>query len=404
MFPAPPPWSKHIISIGVTGTNGKTTTTTYLARALETLHSPVLRVTTLGSFLGQEKLDVEANYDGFIVAMERALAAGTKYAALECTSEALAAGFAKAWPLSMGVFTNLTRDHLDSHGTPEHYLASKAQLFVHLPEGGTAILNGYDPASELLAEVLPNGVQRISYGLPSRLSGQSAQPQVDVWGTDTAVSWDGTRVKFRAPKWFGEHERMLHVQAIGDVYIENALAALAAAVQAGASVDAALRAIEQTPSVSGRFEVIGTGPRAVIDYGHSPDAIERTLRTARALCKGKLVIVFGAGGGRDKGKRAPMGQAARGADEIILTSDNPRMEDPAAIAAAIRQGIGKHKKVSVILDREQAIQKACTNLAAEDVVIVAGRGPETHQVLAEGPRNLVDADVVRRALGLQESE
>lgn len=400
MFPAPPPWSKHIVSIGVTGTNGKTTTTTYLARALETLHSPVLRVTTMGSFLGQEKLDVEADYDGFIKAMERALEAGAKYAALECTSEALAAGFAKAWPLSLGVFTNLTRDHFDSHGTPEHYLASKAQLFVHLPEGGAAILNGYDPASELLTEVLPQGVQRISYGLPSRWTGQSAPPHVDVWGTDAVVSWDGTRVKLRAPKWFGENERTLHVQAIGDVYIENALAALAAAVRAGAPVDAALHAIEQAPSVPGRFEVIGTGPRAVIDYGHSPDAIERTLRTARSLCTGKVVIVFGAGGGRDKGKRGPMGQAARSADEIILTSDNPRMEDPAAIVAAIRQGIGHHRHVVVNLDREAAIRSACKNLAAEDVVVVAGRGPETHQVLAEGRRKLADADVVRQVLGL----
>ena len=403
MFPPPPPWSQHIVSLGVTGTNGKTTTTTYLAHALETLHTPVLRVTTMGSFLGREKLSVEANYDGFITAMKSALEAGAKYAALECTSEALAAGFAKAWPISMGVFTNLTRDHLDSHGSAEHYLASKAQLFVHLPPAGSAIVNGYDPASALLAEIIPNGVQVVSYGVSSRLSGQPAALPVDISASEIVVSYEGTQANLRAAKWFGEEERRLRLQAVGDMYVENALAALAAAIQMGARFDDALCAIEQTPPVPGRFEVVGTGPRAVIDYGHSPDAIERTLRTARALCRGKLVIVFGAGGGRDKGKRASMGAAARGADEIVLTSDNPRMEDPAAITQAIRQGLGTHRHVSIELDRERAIRTICEKLAADDVVVVAGRGPETHQILADGPRNLVDADVVRQAFGLMSS-
>lgn len=402
MFPPPPPWSQHIVSLGVTGTNGKTTTTTYLARALETLHTPVLRVTTMGSFLGREKLSVEANYDGFLEAMKSALEAGAKYAALECTSEALAAGFAKAWPLSMGVFTNLTRDHLDSHGSAEHYLASKAQLFVHLPPAGAAIINGYDPASALLAEVIPHGVQLISYGVPSRWSGEST-PTVDISASDIMVSYEGTVAKLRGVELFGEEERMLRLRAVGDVYVENALAALAAAVQMGVRVDDALSAIAQTPPVPGRFEVLGTGPRAVIDYGHSPDAIERTLRTARALCRGKLVIVFGAGGGRDKGKRGAMGAAARGADEIVLTSDNPRMEDPAAITRAIRQGIGAHRHVSIELDREIAIRRACENLAVDDVVVVAGRGPEAQQIWADGPRNLVDADVVRQVWGLKDN-
>ena len=399
MFPPPPSWSRSLFSVGVTGTNGKTTTTTYLARALECLRSPVLRVTTVGSFLGQRILDVEPNYDGFIQSMQWALDAGATMAALECTSEALGAGFAKAWPISMGVFTNLSRDHFDAHGSAEHYLASKAQLFVFLPPGGTAILNAYDPASALLLDVLPAGVRVISYGLPSRSSGPPVFI-VDIAAERVDVGWDGTRVKFRPSAYLAGFGGEMHLRAIGEVYAENALAALAAAIAAGVSVVDAVRAIETTPVVPGRFEVLGTGPRAVVDYGHSPDALERTLTTARSLCKGKLVVIFGAGGGRDRGKREGMGRAARIADEIVLTSDNPRHEDAADIAAEIRRGIGDHSAVTVILDREQAILKMLARADCNDVVVIAGRGPETQQIFASGMRRLVDAEVVRHALGL----
>ncbi len=399
MFPPPPSWSRRLLSVGVTGTNGKTTTTTYLARALECIHSPVVRVTTVGSFLGQRILDVEPNYDGFLESMQWALDAGATMAALECTSEALGAGFAKAWPISIGVFTNLTRDHLDAHGSAEHYLASKAQLFVFLPAGGAAILNAYDPASVLLLDVVPAGVRVITYGLPSRSSGPPVL-DVDIAAERVDVGWDGTRVKFRPSAWLGGFDGEMHLRAIGEVYAENALAALGAAIAAGVSVKDAVHAIETTPRVPGRFEVLGTGPRCVVDYGHSPDALERTLRTARSLCTGNLAVIFGAGGGRDKGKREAMGRAAKIADKIVLTSDNPRHEDPANIAAEIRRGIGDHPGVTVILDREKAIWSTIEQVQSADVVVIAGRGPETQQVFAAGVRRLVDAEVVRCVLGL----
>lgn len=397
MFPPPPPWSRQIFSVGVTGTNGKTTTTTYLAAALARLQTPVLRVTTVGSFLGRQELDVTADYSGFVTAMHQALAAGSQRAVLECTSEALAAGFAKAWPISMGVFTNLTRDHLDSHGSLEHYLASKAQLFLHLPPGGTAILNAYDPASALLAEIIPAGVQVVGYGLPSRGKGSAHMP-VDISADDVSVNWHGTTLRLRLSERWKGFDREIHLQAIGEVYAENALGALAAALEVGVSPDDAVDAIEMAPPVSGRFEVFGTGPFVVVDYGHSPDALTRTLATARSLCKGRLWVVFGAGGGRDRGKREGMGQAARVADEVILTSDNPRHEDPAMIAAEIRRGLGNHAFVRVILDREQAITTAVGGARVDDVVVIAGRGPETHQSWGSSVRPLVDADVVRHLL------
>ncbi len=399
MFPPPPPWSSRIRTVGVTGTNGKTTTTTFLAAALAWQSKPALRVTTLGAFLDDEPLPFPATHDIFLEAMRRALDAGASFAAVEATSEALALGFAKAWPLSIGVFTNLTRDHLDAHGSPEHYLASKAQLFVHLPAGGAAILNAWDPASALLAEIVPPGVRIVGYGAPS--SGRAPGPPVlpaDLVAEVITVGWDGTRARLSSSPRYRGMPTEIQVRVIGEVYIENALAALAAAIEAGVSPADAAEAIALVPAPPGRFQVLGDGPRAVIDYAHSPDALARTLAAARGLTAGRLVVVFGAGGDRDRGKRASMGEAARRADRVVLTSDNPRSEDPLTIAAEIRRGLLDHPDVRVITDRAEAIHFALSGARPSDVVVVAGRGPETEQVFASGKRRLVDAEVAAEAL------
>jgi len=397
-FPPPPSWAREIFTVGVTGTNGKTTTTRFIAAALARLGAPALRVTTVGTFLGEERLDLPATYDGFLAAMERARDAGARCAAIELTSEALALGFAKAWPVSIGVFTNLTRDHLDAHGSAEHYLASKAQLFVHLLQGGAAILNGYDPASALLAEVIPAGVRVLHYGVASRAEGPPTGA-LDFAAEEVQLGWEGTRVRLGGTAWGVPLE--MRLRAIGEVYAEDALAALGAAVVAGVPLAEAAEAIALAAPPEGRFQVIGEGPRAVVDYAHSPDALARTLAAARRLCAGRLTVVFGAGGDRDKGKRASMGESARGADRIILTSDNPRREDPARIAEAIRAGIGVHPDVRIVLDRRKAIFTAFEGAQAADVVVIAGRGPETEQVFARGKKRLVDAEVAAEALSNQ---
>src|SRR4029453_16526048 len=154
-------WSSALFTVGVTGTNGKTSTTSMIAAALALLGRPVAKATTLGFFLDDEALDVSAHHAGFIATMRRCLDAGGRYAAVEFTSEALALGAARSWPGRGGVFTNLSHDHLDAHQSPEHYLASKAQLFMTLPAGGAAILNGCDANAALLEDVLPMGVERI---------------------------------------------------------------------------------------------------------------------------------------------------------------------------------------------------------------------------------------------------
>lgn len=391
--PAPPPFASAIATIGVTGTNGKTTTTAWIAAALRRLGGPVLRATTVGHFIDDERLELEKTYDGFVGAMRTLFDRGGRRAAIELTSEALAAGFARAWPCRVGVFTNLTHDHLDAHGSPEHYLASKAQLFVSLPAGGTAVLNAADPTWELLREVVPAGVEHRSYAVPAR---GAPQGEPDLVARSVDVSWSGTRVTLDARD--ASLPRSLSVRAVGDVFAENALAALLGAVAAGVPAEDAADAIASAPPPPGRFEVVHEGPWIVVDYAHSPDALARTVATARALAAGaKLFVVFGAGGKRDKAKRAPMGEAARPADVVVLTSDNPRDEDPADIARAIAQGLVGHAGVRTELDRRAAIAGAVREARADDVILIAGKGHETEQAIAGETRHFSDVEIVREA-------
>lgn len=353
-----------MLTVGVTGTNGKTTTTTFIAAALARVARPVARITTLGFFLDDTEIELPASHEGAVELARRAKKQGGKYAAVEYTSEALARGYAAFWRADIAVFTNLTHDHLDAHKEPEHYLASKAQLFMHLPRGGTAVLNGCDPSSALIAEVIPEGVTIETYGVASR---GPAVMETKHFHDEVRVDWSGTIV--------GD----VRTRAIGDVFAENALAAYVAALAAGVPRPDALEAIAAAPPPIGRFEVIAEHPHVVVDYAHTPDALARTLRTARGLCGGKLWVVFGAGGRRDPNKRRPMGEAASVADHVVLTTDNPRDEDPRAIAAAVRAGITSD--VIEEPDRARAIERAIERAAANDVVVIAGKGHERTQTI-----------------------
>jgi UDP-N-acetylmuramoyl-L-alanyl-D-glutamate--2,6-diaminopimelate ligase len=415
-LPAPPEWSRRLLSVGVTGTNGKTSTTALIASALRQLAAPVPRVTTVGAYLDEELLDLPQDYAGFLAAMRAGLERGARFAALELTSEALALGFARAWPCQIGVFTNLTHDHLDAHGSPEHYLASKAQLFVQLPPGGSAVLNAFDPASELLREVVPQGVRLVRYGASSRAPTAAAAARepmppeqlpsgIELRAKRIELGWQGTRIELDPTGELGaslarEGVHTLTLQAIGHVYAENALAALGAALCAGVPARLAATGLGVAPRLAGRFEPVAERPYVVVDYAHSPDALERTLGAARELCRGRLWVVFGAGGNRDQAKRPLMGQAASLADRVVLTSDNPRDEDPGEIAAAVRAGIAAGIDVALELDRARAIRVAVLGAAADDVVVVAGKGHETTQESHGERRAFSDRRVVRAALGL----
>jgi UDP-N-acetylmuramoyl-L-alanyl-D-glutamate--2,6-diaminopimelate ligase len=377
--PAPPAWAASLLSVGVTGTNGKTSTTSFISSLLGLIARPVACVTTLGCFLDEERLDVPGHYAGFLQTLERCWRSGGRYAALELTSEALALGFAKAWPCRIGVFTNLSPDHSDAHGTVEHYLASKAQLFMSLPAGGTAVLNARDEAARLLCDVLGPKVDVIRYGVASR---GPVWASVDLAVEELELSWSGTRATLAPSARFPGLPRKLELKAIGEIFVENALAALGAALAAAVPAELAVARLAELAAPPGRFQLVRTRPYVVVDYAHTPDALLRTLATARALCSGELSVVFGAGGDRDKAKRPLLGAAARAADQIVLTSDNPRSEDPLTIMAAVAAGIGPHRDLIREPDRAAAIRLAIGRAGPDDVVLIAGKGHELLQVVA----------------------
>lgn len=399
-FPRAPEFAAQIATAGVTGTNGKTTTVTWLAAALGSIDPAAAQITTVGSWVGTQAFGRAEDHDRFIEILRACHAEGGRHAAIELTSAALGAGFARAWPCRVGVFTNLTLDHLELHGSSEHYLASKAQLFMSLPAGGSAVLNACDPASSLLAEVIPDGVRRHAYAVPSRGPAVMAASLV---ATAVQTSLDGTRVSVEPRGLPGEWPTELSLSAIGETYAENALAAWLGAVALGVPPEAAARAISGSPPPPGRFELLSREPAAVVDYAHTPDALRRVLATARSVCSGTVHLVFGVGGGPTQSKRKPLGEAAALADRITLTADNPRDEDPAALAGELLSALGDHAEVGIELDRQLAIESALEAARPEDLVLVAGKGHEAEQVVGGARRRFSDREVVlewtrRRAL------
>jgi len=357
---------------------------------LGTPSAPAGYTTTLGTYLGERRLDLPHSYSGMLDGMRACLAHGGRHVVLEITSETLARGFARLWPCDLGVFTNLSHDHLDAHGSFEHYFASKAQLFHTLPSGAHAVVNGNDEVAPVLAEVLPPEVKLVTYGMRSR---PCALP-VDVVGHEPALSWGGTEFDVALPT--GESLRLM-VPTIGEVFAENALAALTAAVASGVEPALAAERLQRCRGIPGRFECVVETPRVVVDYAHSPDALQRTLETARKLCSGTLVVVFGAGGGRDRQKRPLMGRAAELADRIFVTTDNPRREEPARIAGEIMDGIEARDKVRLVLDRSEAIDQAIADASEGDVVVIAGKGHETGQIIGDTVTPFSDRDEARRS-------
>ena len=371
-------------TVGVTGTNGKTTTTSMIAE----IAAPAARVTTLGAWVADERIVGENLAHEFLLAVERAALRGVSAIAVEMTSKALAAGIARTWRPEIGVFTNLTRDHLDMHGSPEAYLAAKAQIVIALPPGGTAVLNGDDPASALLAELVPPEVRVLRFSLSDRTC--------DLVAEHVAVSPAGTRIRL-APNALGLGELALRV--VGGVHAQNALAAALAAHALGHAGTAIADGLARFAGVPGRFEVVAHRPLTVVDYAHTPDGLTGTLATARTLVpRGRIVCVFGCGGNRDRGKRPEMGAIAdAAADLVVLTSDNPRREDPRAIADEIRAGAAPRARWIVELDRARAIERAIAEAGADDIVVIAGKGHEQVQEVGGALLPFSDADVARAA-------
>jgi len=261
------------------------------------------------------------------------------------------------------VFTNLTRDHLDYHGTMEKYLQAKALLLDYQKPGGTAVINA--DAEEWRA--LKLRARPITFGVHA---------PADIRAENIRFTSEGSEWTLVTPRESAD----VRLPLIGDVNVENALAAAASAFALGQSANVIAERLGNVPQVAGRLEIISTRPTVLRDYAHTPDALERSLKTARAFTRGKLIVVFGCGGDRDKGKRPLMGEIAeRGADCAIVTSDNPRTEDPDAIIDDIEAGMraSSHERVT---DRLSAIRRAIEMAESGDIVLLAGKGHETYQI------------------------
>jgi UDP-N-acetylmuramoyl-L-alanyl-D-glutamate--2,6-diaminopimelate ligase len=381
-FPAAPAWARDLCSVGVTGTNGKTSTSWMLAAASADDGGMLPVLTTLGFTVDGVTVPL-AEHAVFVERMKRAYDAGARAAVLEMTSLSLANGAAAAWPFLGAVFTNFTRDHLDIHATAEHYLASKAQLFVHLEAGAFAVLNADDPASSLLEEVIPKGVRVHRYG-----HGEGADARI----VDVSVSWEGTTVRL------GDGT-VLSIPLVGRHFGVNAVAAWIAAQSMGTEPSRAAARLASAPPLSGRFERVWPGPHVVVDYAHSPDAMGKTVATARHLARGGgVTVVFGAAGGTDPGHRPAFARAAGSADRVVITTDNPRDEDPTVIASHLRAAL-EGREVEVVLDRREAIEAALREAKEDDVVVLAGKGHETVQIIGRERRPWCDREAALDVLG-----
>lgn len=396
-------------TLAVTGTNGKTTTTSMIAAIVAAASETPALLTTLGSWVGTTLIPRPAEGTprrappGLhqLEVIERADAAGVRTVAVEMTSLALGRGLARRWRPHVAVFTNLTRDHLDVHPSPEAYLAAKAQLFVHLAPSGAAVLNADDPASALLREVLPASSRVFSYAVTQD------HDDADLVAHQIQCGFGSTSVELVDSPLARALGGRLTLRTTGRVHAANALAAALAGLAAGFPPEAVVAGLAAFRPVAGRFELVSPPddpdlPRVVVDYAHTPDGLAKTLATARELVPAgaRVLCVFGCGGGRDRGKRPEMGAIADAtADGVWLTSDNPRSEAPEDIATAVLSGVPTpHAAWVVEHDRARAIAAAVDAGGPGDVVVIAGKGHETTQLVGAVARPFSDRDVACAAL------
>jgi UDP-N-acetylmuramoyl-L-alanyl-D-glutamate--2,6-diaminopimelate ligase len=391
-FAAP---SRQLDVIGVTGTNGKTTSAWLLAQALSRCGVPAAYLGTLGASYAGELVAGELTTPD-AVSVQRLMAGfrdrGAAAVAMEVSSHALSLHRVDAVHFAAAVFTNLTRDHLDFHGDMARYAAAKASLFER-EDVNLRVLNVDDELGARLA-ARPEFADRIACTSHGASAALDAGRFVRAHGIVTSES--GTR--FDVESSFGS--AVATTPLIGSFNVDNLLAVLAVLLGRGVDLQQATLSLAALNAPSGRLENFGGGsqPLVVVDYAHTPDALAKALTVVREHCRGRLVCVFGCGGDRDRGKRPEMGAiAARLADELVLTDDNPRTESPAAIIHDIRSGIGA-VEARVIHDREQAIHHAVSHARSGDVVLIAGKGHESYQITGKDKRPFSDQLVVRAAL------
>jgi UDP-N-acetylmuramoyl-L-alanyl-D-glutamate--2,6-diaminopimelate ligase len=391
-FDAP---SQRITVAGITGTNGKTTCAWLLAQALQRSRRPCGYMGTLGVGMPpQVSAMPHTTPDAITVHRQLAAlaAAGAECVSMEVSSHALDQARVNGVRFHTAAFTNLTRDHLDYHGTMEHYGAAKARLFAW-PGLESRVINLDDPFGAALARA-PSSARLI---LTTRTAGGAAAlPAGAEFVRAMRVQAEPTGLTIEVESSWGAVE--LGVRLMGEFNVENALTVLAVLLAWDIPLRDAARALSQVRAARGRMEMFGgrgRGPLAIVDYAHTPDALANALRAARLHCVGELRLVFGCGGDRDAGKRPLMGRiAAELADDLVLTDDNPRSEDPQRIIADIASGIAAGAPLTIEHDRALAIRVALQRSAPDDVVLIAGKGHEDYQIIGHERRAFRDQSVV----------
>jgi UDP-N-acetylmuramoyl-L-alanyl-D-glutamate--2,6-diaminopimelate ligase len=376
--------------IGVTGTNGKTTTAMLIQEALSAGGSVCGYLGTLGVHAANEQRQLSnttPEAPALQAELKRLADANHDTAVLEVSSHGLALDRVAGLRFAVAVFTNLTRDHLDFHRTEERYLNAKARLFEELDEGAVAVLNADDPASAALAARCP--APKLSYGrcADADIRIQSAHPLSH--GTDIALVTPAGTLRLRS-------------RLQGAFNVSNIAAASACATALGLPLDAVREGIEGMGRVPGRFEPVDAGQafRVLVDYAHTPAGLDSVLRAAAEITTGRVLCVFGCGGDRDPGKRPLMGRVVeRLADIAYVTSDNPRSEDPGSIIAAIVAGMENPDAAVVASDRRQAIASALQDARPDDTVVIAGKGHEGGQIIGDRTLPFSDTQVAVELLG-----
>ena len=382
--------SKHLKLVGVTGTNGKTTIATLLYNMFRKFGYKVGLLSTVCNYIDDREVPADHTTPDPIELNEllsEMVKAGCEYAFMECSSHAIHQKRIGGLKFAGGIFTNLTRDHLDYHKTFENYRNAKKAFFDGLPKTAFAITNADDR----------NGMVMV----------QNTKATIKTYSTRQMADFRARIIEMHfAGMYLDIDGHEVGVQFIGKFNVSNLLAVYAAARMLGMQPEDILVAMSTLHSVSGRLEPIQSpdGFTAIVDYAHTPDALENVLNAIHEVLngKGKVITVCGAGGNRDKGKRPLMAQeAARQSDRVIITSDNPRFEDPQDIINDMIAGLNKEqmKKVITIVDRKEAIKTACMMAQKSDVILVAGKGHENYQEIKGVKHHFDDKEVLHEIFG-----
>lgn len=391
--------AKELQLVGVTGTNGKTTTAYLIASIPEAAGEPVAMTGTVEYRIGAARRKADRTTPE-ATDMQRllreAINVGCRTAVMEASSQAMDFHRCDGLEYAVAVFSNLTRDHLDYHITMENYWFAKQRLFDGRlgSRPTTSVINVDDPYGVELADRLEQeGLKVVRYALKA---------DAEIVALNPKFSLAGMHFHLRTPAG----ERDFHSPLVGPPHVYNTLAAVASGLALGYDLDVITRALATCTGAPGRFErVVHDGDfSVVVDYAHSDDALLNVLRTAREVTEGRIITVFGCGGDRDGSKRAPMGEAAGSlSDVVILTSDNPRTEDPQRILADAEMGIQKTgKPYRKIADRREAIHEAVAQARSKDLVLIAGKGHEDYQIIGREVFHFDDKEVAREALAKKE--